>query len=151
MGRMYSGGASAAVTGANVDLLEINAPSDATVIVHEITITQSSDTDTESARITIQRSTGSSGSGGSSNTPNPLEVGDPAFGGTCEVHNTTRATTLVMLRSEGFNWLSGYQYLPTPETRIKISPSGRLVLNLEGTPADSLTIEVTYVIEEVGG
>jgi hypothetical protein len=148
---MYSVAGSAAVTAGAVDIIEINAPADAAVIVHEIKITQSSDTDSEQLRLTVQRSTGASGSGGSAPTPSPLEVGDAAFGGTVELHNTTRATTLVLLRSEGFNVLSGWHYLPTPETRIKISPSGRLVVNLESTPADSLTIEVTAVFEEVGG
>lgn len=151
MGRMYTAAFSAVAVTVAQDLFEINAPSDAAVILHRVVITQGSDTDSEQLRFTIQRSTGTSGSGGSTLTPAPLAVGDPAFGGTVEANNTTRATTLTMLHSESANVLNGWDWHPTPECRITISPSGRVIVGLETAPADSLTMDGVMYFEEVGG
>jgi hypothetical protein len=39
----------------------------------------------------------------------------------------------------------------TPETRPVLSPSGRLIVELQTTPADALTMSGTLYFEEIGG
>jgi hypothetical protein len=132
------------------DLFEIVAPADAAVVLHEVSVGQESDTDSEQLSFSIQRA-GSSGSGGSAVTPQPMEGGMPAFGGTVEANNTTRAGTLTMLHIDAASVINGWHYLPTPETRIVVSPAERIIIGLETAPADELTMHGTVTFEVIGG
>jgi hypothetical protein len=132
------------------DLFEINAPSDAVVVVHGFEISQSSDTDSEMLNLLVHRAT-TSGSGGSTPTPRPMEAGDAAFGGTVEANNTTQGTEGNHIHSAAFNVLNGYIWMPTPEMRPVISPSGRLVIELQTAPGDALTMSGVVYFEEIGG
>lgn len=149
MGRKYAVTLSASISGAG-DLIEVASPSDAITILHGFEFTQSTDVDSEQLRGTLSRAS-TSGSGGSTATPRPLEVGDAAYGGVVETQNGTPAGTLTTIHTFGFNVLNGYQWLPTPELRPMLSPSGIAVLRLETVPADALTVEITLWLEEVGG
>lgn len=153
MSRMYSAVFEEVAVTAAQDLFEIVAPSDAIVWIHSVSITQSSDAgDAQSEMLNLLYHRGStSGSGGSAVTPTPLNVGDSAFGGTAEANNTSQSTEGTKLRAECFNVLAGYIWQPTPEERICLSPSGRLIIELQTTPADSLTMSGTVILEEVGG
>lgn len=141
-----------AVTAAQ-DLFEINAAADSIVVLHSFEISQSSDAgdaaDEQLALLVHQGST--SGSGGSTPTARPFELGDAAFGGTVETNNTTQSTEGNQLYAAAFNIRNGFIYLPPPEQQIKISPSDRLIVELQTAPADSLTMSGTAVFEEIGG
>lgn len=155
MGRIYTAQFSAVGVTAAQDLFEIVAPSDAIVVIHDITIGQTSDKgDAEEELLLIQWKSGAttSGSGGSSCTPVPKELGDAAFGGTCEVNNTTQAAdgTIVTHYSWVWNVRAPLQVIFTPETRPVLSPSRRAVLTIPA-PADSLTMDGTITLEEIGG
>ena len=154
MGRRYA----ASFTGVSVtavqDLLELNASSTGAVVIHSIFIGQSSDagdTEAEMLQIEISRSTGTSGSGGTTLTARALESGFAAFGGTVEANNTTQATTTTVLVSETFNIQAGWFYRPTPEEKIWLSPSGRVVIELPTAPTDAVTMSGTIVFESFGG
>ena len=135
------------------DLFEIVAPSDAVTVLHSFEISQSSDAgDAESEQLSIRVHRGStSGSGGTVPTPNPLQVGSPAAGSSVEVNNTTQSTLGSVIQSASFNVMAGYEKIYTPEMRPVISPSGRIVIELQTTPADALTMSGTLVFEEIGG
>lgn len=150
MGRMYSAVFEEVAVTVVQDLFEIVAPADAVVIVHSFEISQSSDTDSEQLNLLFHRGS-TSGSGGSTPTARPLEVGTAAFGGTVEANNTTQSTEGVHLHTASFNVLNGYIWMPTPEARIVLSPSGRLNIELQTAPADSLTMSGVVVFEEIGG
>ena len=150
MGRMYSVTFEEVAVSAVQDLFEINAPSDAIVVVHGFEISQSSDTDSEQLNLLVHRGS-TSGSGGSTPTPAPMEVGDAAFGGTVEANNTTQSTEGTIIHSAAFNVLNGYVHWWTPETRPAISPSGRLIIELQTAPADALTMSGVVYFEEIGG
>jgi hypothetical protein len=47
--------------------------------------------------------------------------------------------------------LNGFHYIPTPESRIDLSPSQRLTVELLTTPLDSITMSGTIIFEEIGG
>jgi hypothetical protein len=146
---------SVAVT-AQQDFFEYTAPADAIVLIHSVELTQSTDVGDSAAEglaILHKRGATTSGSGGSAPTPAPLEFGFAAAGGAAEVNNTTKATggTIVTLHSS--NWIiqSPYLWLPTPEMRHILSPSQRYTIELATTPADSITVSGTMVLEEIGG
>ncbi len=159
MGRMYTIVAKAIAVTAAQDFLEILAASGKGTFIHEWTVSQSSDVGDsaeEGLVLTCNRGVGSvtSGSGGSTVTPQPIQDADTAYGGTVERNNTTimaaGSGTLEELEAYAWNIRVPFQRVYTPETRPYIAPGNRWTLELETVPADSLTISVTAIIEEHG-
>ena len=154
LGRMYTAQVSGIAVTAIQDFFEVNAPADSVVVIHSIRIAQYSDVGDAAAEmlpVQITRSTGASGSSGTTPTARPHHLGDAAFGGTVEVNNTTQATTTVVVLSDAFNIRAGWLYNPPPDERIVISPSGILVVELPVAPADELTMQGSITFEEIGG
>lgn len=155
MGRIYSVRIGGTAFTAAIDAFEVNAPADAVVILHELHLSQTTEIgDAQEEQLLINIITGytSSGSGGSTPTAIPRQLGDAAFGGTVEVMNTTQASggTPVTHHTDAWNVRIPYQKIWTPETRIILSPSQRAVITLPA-PTDSVTLAGTLVIEELGG
>lgn len=157
MGRMYSVPFSSTAVSAAVDLFEVLAAAGKPFVLHEIVIAQSSDFGDASAEglsILIKRATGSytSGSGGSTVTPAKHLTNDAAAGPTAEVLNTSQAAAgsgaLTTIRAEAFNVQGGYQYLPTPESRLVFLATEACVVSMTA-PADALTVSGTLVFEEL--
>jgi hypothetical protein len=161
MGRMYSGTFKSIAVTAAQDFFELLAPSDATLVIHEWTLCQTTevaDAQEEMLLLTTNRGIGSvtSGSGGGTITTLPLSAGDAAFGGTLERNNTSQmavgsGTLNADLEVYAWNIRIPFQKTYTPETRPVVSPSNRWTLELETTPADSITIHGTIIFEEIGG
>lgn len=160
MGRIYTAAFKGVAVTAQQDLFEIAAPTDAIVVIHEWVLAQTTefgDTQEEQLLLTTNRGVGTvtSGSGGSTVTPQQREDGDTAFGGVVESNNTTKMAagtgSLEELEVYAWNIRGIFQKLYTPETRPIISPGNRWTLELETTPADSVTISGTVTFEEVGG
>lgn len=149
MGRMYSATFEEVAVTAAQDLFSVFAPSDAIVIIHGFEISQSSDTDNENLSLLIHRATQDGGSG-TAPTARPMEVGDTAFGGTLHANATTQGAEGTFIHAAAFSVLSGYVWMPTPEMRPVIPPSGSLAIELQSTPGDSLTMSGTLYFEEVG-
>ena len=153
MGRMYAITFREVAVTAVQDFFEVVPAADSVVIVHGLTVGQSSDAGDsadEQLSLFIHRGV-ATGSGGSSATPVPMSLGDAAFGGTAEVNNTTQSADGVILHADAFNVRAGYQLFWTPETRPVISPSDVFIVALQTTPADSLTMSGTLLVEELGG
>lgn len=153
MGRMYSARFEEVSVSAAQDLFELVAPADMSVAIHGLVISQSSDAgDSESEQLNVLIHRGSaSGSGGSTPTPAPLAVGDAASTVTVEANNTSQGTEGTQIHAECFNVMAGLQIWWTPETRPIISPSGRLIVELQTAPGDALTMSGTIYFEEIGG
>lgn len=154
MGRIYTASFGGVAVSAIQDLFEVNAPSDAAVVIHSATLGQSSDygdAAAEGLRVQISRAPTASGSGGSAPTARPHSLGDAAFGGTVEANNTTQATGTVTIHEDTFNIQAGWAYRPTPEERIVMSPSERLVVELPVAPTDVVTMSGSITFEEIGG
>lgn len=158
MGRFYAVSFSGVTVSAAQDLFELVAPGNAAarIRLHSLSVVQTSDVaaaDSEVLRVTVKRSTSAStsGSGGSSATPVPLESGDPAATFAAEVNNTTQVTggTTVTLCETGFNVLAGMDWsLPIPPDRKPSAVNGeRLVVSITA-PADALTMSGTVIVEE---
>jgi hypothetical protein len=158
MGRVYSIQVNAVAVTAAQDLFEILAAATKPFTIHELVIGQTSDVgdaQDENLLILFKRATGSytSGSGGSTPAKVAHVTSDTAAGVTAEANNTTQSSAgsgaLTTIRAEPFNVRAGYQYLPTPETRIFFTGSEAAVISIPA-PADSLTLSATLVIEEFG-
>ncbi len=156
MGMIYSVVFSSVAVTAQQDFFEYTAPSDAVAVIHSVELTQSTDVGdaaSEGLAILHKRGATTSGSGGSAPTPVPLEAGSPAAGGTAETNNTTKASAGTIVTLEAANWViqQTYLWLPTPEARHVISPGIRYTVELGTTPADSITVSGTMIVEEFGG
>lgn len=154
-GMQYTAVAVATSQTASVDLFEITAPSDATVLVTALYISQSSDygdAAAEGLKVQMIKGYTVSGSGGNTVTPTPLQSGYAAAGGVVESHNTTLANTgsPLTIHEDIMNVQIGYQWRPAPNEYIVLSPSQRLVVRL-AAPTDALTLAGTLYFTEVGG
>ena len=154
MGRIYSAIVRTAGASALQDLWEVNAPATAIVILHSVRLGQTTDfADAEAEVLPVQISLTTNavaGSGGTTPTAAPHEVGSTAFGGSVEANNTTQTTVTTERISDAWNIQAGWLYQPTPEERIIMSPSAAWVVELPAAPSDGITMEGTITIEEIG-
>lgn len=151
---MYTAVIDALSVAAVDELFFIAAPSDAVVVIHEIKVTQDTSETSEQLPILIFRTATDQSAKGTANTPAPLNVGDAAFGGTVRTNILTAetfATETTLLVRDSQNVINGWQFLPTPECRIVLSPSGRLCVKLDAAPTASIPISAYMTFEEIGG
>lgn len=146
---------------AQQDFFEVKSSANATTLVHGFVLSQSTETGDaaeEMLQLTTNRAFGSSptsGSGGTAPTPTTRRRGDAAFGGTVEVNNTTKiaaGTGTLTTDLETFTWNERVPFVfwYTPEARPMILPGEYWTLELETTPADSVTISGTIYLEQIG-
>lgn len=157
MPRMYTASFKAIAVTAAQDLFEITAPTADSVRIHGWCLSQSSevgDAAEEGLSITTNRGVGAttSGSGGASVTPQPIDDGHPGSGCTVERNNTTimAAGSGSLEELEAYNWnirVPFMQWYP-PECRPKIVAGARWTLELETAPADSITISGVVWFQE---
>lgn len=155
MGRKYTAQFNGVAVTAQQDLFELVAPSSATVLIHAIHISQSTEVgDAQEEGLSLLWKSGqtTSGSGGSTPTPVPVEAGDAAAGSVVEANNTTKASAGTIVTHYAWNWnvRMPFDVIFTPETRPVVRPSRRATLELATTPADSITMSGTLVFEELG-
>lgn len=135
------------------DLVEIVTPSTrrCTILGWEIgQSTEFGDAADEAVRLELISGHTTSGSGGSSFTPLALDPGNPVSLCTVEINNSTIATsgTAAVHHSTAFNVRAGHVWLPPPELRVVLVVSGRIVLRMNSTPADSISFSGTLYFEE---
>ena len=134
---------------ADQDVWELLAPSDAAVKIHWIKLTSTLTTD-ERVMLRLMRRT-AAGSGGGTGLVEVLADGTSAAIGTSVIPLvTTPGTAGDILLTDYWSQLAPWEYLPTPETRIVVPPSGRIGLNLQTAVAASRTWSGFIVIEEIG-
>jgi hypothetical protein len=95
MGRLYTAQFNAVAVTAQQDFFEVVAPADAIVVIHEFglsQVTEVGDAAEEMLSVLMKSGQTTSGSGGTTPTGIPIELGDAAFGGTVEANNTTKAS-----------------------------------------------------------
>lgn len=131
------------------DIIEVVAPADAVVRIHAVNVSGITETD-DSTEIRLGKWT-AAGTGGTTPTPNKVENGSRAFGGTLRLAATVDASgTETNSWAEGMSILAGFNKIWTPEMRPKLSPSERFVVNI----VDALTSQVVIFcieFEEEGG
>lgn len=152
IGRLYTMAIGAEAQTAAKTLMEIAAPSDAVVTIERIYISQSSFNTSENLACRVQRVT-TTGTG-TAHVPRPLQVGDPAFGGTCKTNLSADSTPTAdkELIEQGFNVLSGFIWTPANDDEIiALSPSGLVGIWLDVAPSTSMNFHYGCTIREIGG
>jgi len=160
MSRIYSVPYQGTITaaGTDTDLLEVLPADDKPVKLRGLLLSQSSevgDTQEEGLRISIIRlpATVTSGSGGSSVTPVPMDSADVAAGAACEANNTTVGTTngtaVIMVELAWNERNSPYEmWFPDPAFAPKVKQGEGLVVRMQTTLADDMSGCFTFWIEE---
>jgi hypothetical protein len=155
MGRVYSVNFENVAVAAAQDFFEISPTDDKPVRLLGLFLSQSTETGDaaeEMMRVQVIRGHSTGGSGGSSQTPVPIDPADTAAGFAAKVNNTTIASagTGLILHSEAFNVRSGLAMFWTPETAPKANQGNTtIVVRLMAKPADSVTMGGTLYVEEL--
>lgn len=134
-----------AITGA-VTLVQVNAPSDASVDIIRAWATFDSVTSTaiEVALKTV------STAGTATAVTAGIHFGT-AFGGTASRTSTAEGTLVDDDYPREFvNYLNGFLWLPTPAEIIRLAPSGRFAIYLPTAPGASVNISAGVVFGEIG-
>lgn len=159
MSRVYSVAYSGTYTaaGTDTDLLEIQPADDKPVRLLGFSLGQTSevgDSAEEGVRISVIRlpATFTSGSGGSTPTPAPIDGVDAAAGATTKTNNTTVATTsgtAVTLVELGWNERNTpYEFWFPPRCEPVVRQTEGLVVRAQTTIADDMSIACTFWFEE---
>lgn len=160
MGRKYVANFEDVAITAAQDLFELAAASTSVVKIHKVTLMQSTDLGDSAEEIleleTVRGDGGvTSGSGGSTLTPQPIDNGDAAPSATVESNNTTRMVagtgTLDLLEKFGWNIRIPLEIIYAPEDRPTLTPGDRWTFSLNDAPADSITCSGSVTFEEIGG
>lgn len=154
--RIYTVTFSAVAVTAAVDLFEIRPATNKPCEVMGLFLGQTSDVGDAAAEIlgyTVIRGFTTSGSGGATPTPAPLNRSDSAAGFSAETCNTTVATTgtTATLHADTFHIASGEKlWLPEGCEWELSAADTSLVVRLAAAPADSLTMSGTLFVREQG-
>ena len=159
MGRIYtvSYTGTLANAGGNADLLELLPADDKPCKLRGMLLSQISevsDAAEEGLRISIKRLAAVVTSGdGTAVTPIPMDSADVAAGFAAECNGATVATSsgaTVVLEELGWNIRnSPYEHwFPDPAFAPKVKQGEGLVVRCETTPADDITVCLTFWIEE---
>lgn len=155
MGRVYTVAFKAVAATEDQDLFELTPADDHPIKVLKLILGQTSevgDAQEEMMGFEIIRGYTTSGSGGSSATPVPIDPGDAAATFAAEINNTTIAAdgTTKSLHCDSFNVRSGLQFIWTPETQLMASQANTTIaVRLLANPADSVTMCGTVYVEEM--
>lgn len=155
MGRVYVATIEGIAVTVQQDLFEVVAPSDMSVIVLEVGISQETneaDANEEQLRIVLQSGYTTTGSGGSGITAAPNASGDAAETMVIARNNTTKATvgTILTHHAESWNVRAPFLWLPTDKCKIELKASRRFVVRLNTTPDASITFNAVVKLEEIG-
>ncbi len=150
MGRMYSVSFTEIAVTAQQDLFQIEANT-VPAVIHAVYLSQSSDfgaSNQEGLSILIRRVTDDLTN---VTAEAQLDLGDAVALADLNVNDTTELTTgAATIHSEAWNIVQSYIYLPPPELRIVIQVGDVVVVNLNTTPNDELTMSGTLYFEEMG-
>ena len=144
---------SAVTVSAAQDLFEIVSPAAGVIEIHGYELFQISDfgdAQAEGLQLTWIRGFTTTGSGGSAATPGQRSSRSSAALATCEVNNTTLATTgtTVTYMAGGWNVQGGAEKWWPPEARPVLRNSERGVLR-QTAPGDPITMSGTLYFEEL--
>ena len=149
-GRMYTAQFSEVAVTAQQDLFQIEANS-VPAIIHAIFLSQSSDVGdaaAEALSILIRRVTDAVTN---DITEVKLDQGSASANADLAVNSFTELVTgSEIIHSEAWNIALPFIWMPPPEMRIIVPVGDAVVVNLNTTPADSITMSGSMYFEEVG-
>ena len=140
---------------AQQDLFELVAASGKPLVILGYSLSQTTelgDAQEEQLLILFKSGQTTSGSGGSTPTPVATDSSGGAASFTAEANNTTKASggTIVTHESRAWNVRGPLDVLFTQEQQLIMPAGRRCTLELATTPADSITINGTIWVQEIG-
>lgn len=157
-GRRYVAVLDAISVSAVCDLFWISCPTDAVVYIEEVCITQDTSETSEQLPLNLFRTTTDNSAVGTGVTPNPLEVGDPAYGGTVRYNITggSLSAETTPIRRESQNILNGWLWKGSYEEPLLVmtpaaGTAGRAAVKLDAAPSAAISISGYMIIREIGG
>lgn len=146
--RVYSVFQSGIAEAAAESQIEVTAPSDSILVLLRAWLTQdNAETSTMEVVEIIRKSAAGTGT---SVTPEPFDEGAQAFGGTARRTMTAEGTVSEVVYRESFNILNGWLWVPTPEERVVVAPSGIIGLRFPEAPEASIDVTAGLIFQEVG-
>jgi hypothetical protein len=131
-----------------ITILEVTAPSTAAIVILRAWISANTTT-AGAANIRILRKSGTITGTASPPTPNPLDA-SAASGATIKWKATGEGTDGVFLYDDWFRVDGGpWVWLPVPEERIIVPPSGIIALKFATAPASN-SFSAGFIYEELG-
>lgn len=137
----------ATVISTAITLIQLNAPATAVLEILKAWVTQTLSEVSTQEEIQILRTT--TAGTGTSFTPILISPGSAAAGATVTTNHSAEGTAGDSVIREGFNILNGWYYIPIPDERIYVAPSGRLALKFPAAPA-SATWSAGIIWREIG-
>lgn len=136
------------------DLIALYCGASMAVELHGVDIGQITGTVVQNLRISVKRlpATVSSGTGGNSATPQKLMRGDAAATVTARINDTAQATTTgtaVVLHSDVFNTVNGFQFFWPPADMPTFGLSEAAVISLDTAPSSALVMSGTLYFAEL--
>ena len=154
MGRVYAIPFAAVAITAAQDLVEISPADDKPIELigwHLGQTSDAGDAQDEQLQLTVIRGHTSSGSGGNSATPAPLNPGDAAASFAAEINNTTIASsgTTVTLFASAWNVRAGSDVWLPEDVRPRASQGNTTLVVRMSAPADSITANGVFWVREL--
>ena len=154
MGRVYAIPFAAVAITAAQDLVEISPADDKPIELigwHLGQTSDAGDAQDEQLQLTVIRGHTSSGSGGTSATPAPLNPGDAAASFAAEINNTTIASsgTTVTLFASAWNVRAGSDVWLPEDVRPRASQGNTTLVVRMSAPADSITANGVFWVREL--
>jgi len=150
MSRLYSVSFTEVAVTAQQDLIQIQAVT-VPAIIHAVFLSQSSDLGdaaSEGLSIIIRRVTDTVTN---DLAEVPIDAGSATAGANLAINETTELVAgAAVIHTEAWNILTPFVYLPTPEIRPVVTIGDTLVVNLNTTPNDEITMSGTLYFEEIG-
>ena len=142
-----------AISNGDYDLIEILPATQKPVTLRGIGIhvlTEVQEAQEEWLRCNVIRGHTTSGTGGTTVTPQPCDPGDAAFSGTVEMANTAIASagTAVNLHPFGVNVRAGYEIFYPGNFGKKVVNNQLLVVRLMAAAADDFNADLCFWLEE---
>jgi hypothetical protein len=127
-------------------VLQLNAPATRAVVLLRVWISQTTSETATQEEVQILRTT----TAGTGTSVTPVGIQPPVPSSTATRNHTAEGTAGDSLIEEGWEIRAGWLYLPVPEERITVPPSGRIALKIPVAPAASITIAAGITFAEIG-
>lgn len=158
VGRTYYAHIEGVAISAAADLFWFSCPTDAVVFLEEVCITQDASETSEQLPLRVFRTTTDNSANGTGVTPNPISVGDPAYGGVVRSNITggLLSAKTTSLLSESQNILNGWHLKGSYEDPLVVltpaaATAGRCAIKLDAAPGASINVSGYIKLREIGG
>lgn len=132
-----------------ITILELTAPATGMLEILRAWCNQSTSAASAQTGIQVLRKSATITGAATPPVPRPTLEGYPASGMTVKWLATAEGTDGVVIHEEGFNMINGFLWIPVPEERVWVRPSGIIALKFPVAPT-SATWTFGFKVRERG-